>query len=381
MADKSLNRTELVAAVAADSGQSQTVVNGVLDSLFTELTPTPASNGVTPPEADPYAMAADYLTKGLYERAAAEAGRALQRGGPKPEGLALLGDTFARQGLHGEGLERYREARRESPSFHRAMVGEARTLLALGRGLEARPVAEELFAGAPDDVDIVMLVGSARAEAGDPAAALEALEHARKIAPARSDVHKKIGDILRSLGQDDGAIGAYRHALQLDPDFAVVRYELAKLLAAKGQTREAEQELLAALDAVPTYAEATLELARIRRRTGAPGEALELLIDLLQRDPYHFDALLALGETLFELGRKSDAATAFRRVRRFDPNHVGALYYEGVLLAEQHRYREAIERWHKVIEVDPAGEFARRARRDARTAADLQHIFTPGGPA
>ncbi len=40
-----------------------------------------------------------------------------------------------------------------------------------------------------------------------------------------------------------------------------------------------------------------------------------------------------------------------------------------------------LEKWHKVIDVDPAGEFARRARRDARTAADLQHIFTPGGPA
>lgn len=34
MADKALNRTELVAAVAADSGQSQAAVNGVLDSLF-----------------------------------------------------------------------------------------------------------------------------------------------------------------------------------------------------------------------------------------------------------------------------------------------------------------------------------------------------------
>lgn len=37
MADKSLNRTELVAAIAADSGQSQATVNGVLDSLFGTL--------------------------------------------------------------------------------------------------------------------------------------------------------------------------------------------------------------------------------------------------------------------------------------------------------------------------------------------------------
>ncbi len=37
MADKSLNRTELVAAVAAESGQSQAAVNGVLDALFAAL--------------------------------------------------------------------------------------------------------------------------------------------------------------------------------------------------------------------------------------------------------------------------------------------------------------------------------------------------------
>lgn len=32
-----MNRTELVAAVAADSGQSQATVNGMLDSLFNTL--------------------------------------------------------------------------------------------------------------------------------------------------------------------------------------------------------------------------------------------------------------------------------------------------------------------------------------------------------
>lgn len=34
MADKSLNRTELVAAIAADTNQSQAAVNGMLDSMF-----------------------------------------------------------------------------------------------------------------------------------------------------------------------------------------------------------------------------------------------------------------------------------------------------------------------------------------------------------
>jgi tetratricopeptide (TPR) repeat protein len=323
-------------------------------------------------------MAEDYLSKGMHDRAAAEIRRAMAKGADRAEGQALLGTIFAKQGLHGEALERYREARRaagDGAAPRAALVGEAWSLVRLGRGAEARPIAEGLVERAPDDVEILMLAATARSEAGDPAAALAALETARRVAPMRADVQQKIGDIARSLGDFEGAIAAYRHALELDPDFAVVRYQLARLLTAKGAVKEAEQELVAALEAVPTYAEATLELAGLRRQIGRAGEGLPLLIDLLQRDPYHFDALIALGETLLSIGRKRDAVTAFHRVLRFDPAHVGALFHEGALLVEQKRYREAITRWEKVIAIAPSSDYAKRARREMRTASDLARIF------
>jgi tetratricopeptide (TPR) repeat protein len=138
---------------------------------------------------------------------------------------------------------------------------------------------------------------------------------------------------------------------------------------------EAERELVAALDAVPTYAEATLELATLRRLTGQQREAVSLLVDLLHRDSYNFDGHISLGETLIELNRPADAATAFRRVLAFDPDHAGATFYDGVILAGQKRYRDAIERWHRVVELEPAGEYARRARREMRTAEDLLTVF------
>ncbi|HUX35261.1 MAG TPA: tetratricopeptide repeat protein, partial [Gemmatimonadaceae bacterium] len=269
----------------------------------------------------------------------------------------------------------FREARRASPDDLGAMRGEALALLKLGQAVEAVPLVEALVLRASEDIDILMLAAGVRAASGDPAAALATLDTARRVAPMRPDVHQQMGDIARRLGDLEGAVIAYRHALELDPHFAGVRYELARLLIEKRQLREAEVELLAALDAVPTYAEATLELATLRRMAGRAGEALPLLIDLLQRDPYHFDALIALGETLLVLGRKGDAVTAFTRVLRFDPNHVGALYHEGVLLAERRRYREAIERWERVRTLAPSSEYARRARREVRSATDLQRIF------
>ena len=360
----------------------------VLDSLFTELapiapTPTPAT-----PSATPYVAAADYLSKGMLDRAAAEATRVLARGGDQVEGLTLLGDVYAKQGAYGEALERYRGARvaaegtgNTHAASRRALAGAVRVLIMLGRGGEARPLAENLLNNTPADVEILILAATARADGGDPAAALEALERARHAAPARADVLKQIGDVARSIGDFESAVESYRHALTLDPDFAVVRYHLAMILEMKGANADAERELAAALDSVPTYNEAALALASLRRRLQRHEESLVLLVDLLQRDPYNLDALTSLGETLFESGRRADAAVAFARVLRFDPDHVGAVYFEGVLAADQHRYREAIDRWRRVVDLEPASEYARRARRDTRTAADLQRIFVAREPA
>ena len=361
---------------------------GVLDSLFTELAPAAPPPPAAMPPGTPYAAAADYLSKGLLDRASAEASRVLARGGDSIEGLTLLGDVFAKQGAYGEALDRYRGARAAATgtadavlATRRALAGEVRVLIMLGRGGEARPLAEDLLTAAPADVEMLILAATARADGGDPAAALDALERARRGAPARADVLKQIGDVARSIGDFESAVESYRHALTLDPDFAVVRYQLAMILEMKGFNADAERELVGALDSVPTYTEAALSLASLRRRLRRHDESLALLVDLLQRDPYNLDALTSLGETLFDGGRRGDAAVAFARVLRFDPEHVGSLYFEGVLAADQHRYREAIERWRRVVDLEPASEYARRARRDSRTAVDLQRIFVARGPA
>ena len=45
MADKSLNKTELVAAVAASTGQSQAAVGAVVDAFFATIADTVAGGG------------------------------------------------------------------------------------------------------------------------------------------------------------------------------------------------------------------------------------------------------------------------------------------------------------------------------------------------
>src|SRR5207249_1969270 len=217
-------------------------------------------------------------------------------------------------GLHGEALERYREARTVDAARTDAHLGEVKALLAMQRFDEARGLTEELLQLAPEDVEALVAAARARAAAGDAAGALTALQDAQR---------------------------AYEQAL----------------------------------DQLPTFHEAALALADLLRRTGRARAAIIRLADQLEQDPYDLDALLLLGRALLDDKRTDASVEAFRRVLKFDPEHMGALFHLGVALARVHRYAEAVEAWEKVTRLDPGGPFAQRARMHARTALDLQHIF------
>src|SRR5260370_2830564 len=104
--------------------------------------------------------------------AAAEAVRAVQRGASRADAAVLLGDIFAKRGLHGEALERYREARSLAADRVDARLGEVKALFALAgpRAEEARTPAEELLALAPDHLHALVAAARRRPAAGAPAA-------------------------------------------------------------------------------------------------------------------------------------------------------------------------------------------------------------------
>jgi tetratricopeptide (TPR) repeat protein len=324
---------------------------------------------------DAYAEASTRLSVGDLDGASAAIQKGLEAGADRAEGLALLGDVFLKRGAYGEALDRYRQARQLDPKSKGAMAGEVRAYVLLGRAAQAVELAEALALVATQDVDALLLVARVRADAGSLSRALEALDSARKLAPARADVLKHVGDVARAMGDQARSIEAYRQAVSLDPDSVEARLELASLYLAHGATEDAEQELIAALASRPTSVEAALQLASLRRTLRRAPDTVELLVTVLQRDPWNIDALASLGESLFLSERRDDARLAFARVLRFDPDHVGALYFDGVLLAEERQYEAAVDRWSSVIALEPTGDFARRARRDSKTALDLQRIF------
>jgi tetratricopeptide (TPR) repeat protein len=302
----------------------------IIEELFAEkparLTPTGQS------AMTGYTLARDLITKGLYDRAQGEIARVLARGGDRVLGLVLAGDGFAAQGLHGEALERYRRALELEDTNPYARQGIARSLLALGRADEARPLAEALVEAGSTDVSLLLLAAEARVASLDKPGARELLITLQKSEGRNANVLKRVADLYAALGDLHDAIAAYRASLNIDERQNDARISLGRLLAKAGDDLGAIRELEAVLVTAPNHDAAVVELVGPYRRTGRSRSALPRIVALIRRDVYHFGALICLGEILIDLARESDALKAFERVLRFDPNHSDALRYHRLLL-------------------------------------------------
>lgn len=368
---------EISADIATeDIGSDFTFDQRLLDQVFRDLAPpVVAPAAAAPPGEDHLALARECINKGLLERAAAELDRAIGRGAPRAAASVLAGHIFAKRGLHGEALERYREARLELGTDDDALLGEIKALLALDRSNEAGNLAEEIVARRQDNVEILVAAARTRLANGNPVGALDLVKEAQVRAPGRPDLLQLQARVAVRLGEISTAIEAYQGALQLDSSLAQVWCELGALEERRENWTGARASYEQALDLLPTFVEAGLSLADLLRRTDSPAAALEVLVNLLINDPFDLDALQLLGRTLIDDGRPERALESFGRILKFDPDHTGALYYAGVALTRMRRYHQAVQLWERVVQSDPSSSFAQLARNESRSARDLQHIL------
>jgi len=148
-----------------------------------------------------------------------------------------------------------------------AALGEVKSLLAVHRSAEALPLAEELVAKAPEDVEALVAAAKARAATGDAGSALTRCGRprlARRTAPISTSSR------VTSRSGRDGR-GARRRT---DPRSISMRASSG--VARAGRLHEQDEEWLeaqrayeAALEALPTFHEAALALADLLRRSAA----------------------------------------------------------------------------------------------------------------
>src|SRR5439155_888871 len=198
--------------------------------------------------------------------------------------------------------------------------------------------------------------------------------------PDHAGAHYNLSFTLSNLGDYDGALRATKRALELDPYYVSQKFARAlhpqradallgevKALLALGGARVEEARALAEqlLALTPDDVEALVAVAKGRAAAGDAAGALTALQQAQTRAPARADLHKLQGDVALKVGDKRGALAAYRAALEL-----------GVVLARLHRYGEAVQAWEKVTRLDPSGPFAQRARLHARTALDLQHIFT-----
>src|SRR6185503_15223349 len=227
--------------ISGDHGvESFTFDDQALDQIFAELAPAPAAAAPEPPAADAFALAEDYLSKGLLDRALGEIRRVAVAGADPVHAALLTAQIFLRQGLEGEALERFDsaiarlEGKPWSPDHSRAWSGRARALLRLGRYPDAREAAEAVHTADPDNVDNLQVLGEALLGGGDATHAVRIFSRAVELDPADASLLRNLGRAAQAAGRAGDAERALRLAIRLDPDFVAARLELARLYLERG---------------------------------------------------------------------------------------------------------------------------------------------------
>ena len=172
---------ELVADVSGEVLAGEfTFDTPALDQLFHELAPAETAV-LSEPAHDVLATARDLISKGLLDQASAQLTRVNGRNTPRGQTAVLLGDIFAKRGLYGEALERYREARVLLPEDPDATLGEIRALLSLGRAKDATSLADDLAARVPGNAEVLAARGRVLLAVGDAGTALDCVREAQSL--------------------------------------------------------------------------------------------------------------------------------------------------------------------------------------------------------
>lgn len=154
-----------------------------------------------------------------------------------------------------------------------------------GRFAEAEGLYQQALKLAPENFDVLHLLGVLMHQTGRHAQAAKLIEHALVSQPEFAEAHSNLGEALRAMGRLKEAEACFRRALAIKPEYAQAHYNLGLTLHAQGRTKDAIGTFQRALEIKQDYPDALLALTRLWQNTGELKKALLACQRLLQCQP------------------------------------------------------------------------------------------------
>lgn len=262
------------------------------------------------------------MAKGQHARAASLMKQALQRR-DAPEFRTVLGLSMIQGGRVVNAITELENALKLSPGQPQA----ASTLMALylraGHTAKAVALAESLVKRQPANAEFFNLLGVAKREAGNPAAARTAFEQSIKLDGKQMSPRLNLARIEIADKAYSAAATRLAAILKADEKNAEAMFEMSILAELQGQFSEAQRWLEKAIDSASVKeVRWPLALAEFHMRQGRPGPALAAAKIASSRAPQDLSVLLALARVQIanndSASAKSTLTTA-TRVADYNP--------------------------------------------------------------
>jgi tetratricopeptide (TPR) repeat protein len=229
-------------------------------------------------------------------------------------------------------------------------LAHASRLLAV-RPAAAAEQAREILKVIPRQPQAFLILGLARAAAGDIDGSIDALTHAVSLRPDQPDAWLALADQLRERGDAGAADRAYAHYIKAatrDP-----RLMGAAAALCDNRVPEAEALLRAHLAQHPTDVAALRMLAEVAARLLRHRDALRLLERCLELAPSFDAARHNYASVLNRQGRPADALAQCARLLARDPHHPGYRSLQAAISANLGNYADSIAAYESVLRAYP----------------------------
>jgi predicted Zn-dependent protease len=220
--------------------------------------------------------------------------------------------------------------------------------------------AGEILAAAPDHPAATLVLGVARRNGGDVAAALQILEPLVRDHPNWAAAHYELGQTLGSAGRGDEAVQELQRAVALKPELPDAWRALADHLTAIGDTEGADTAYARHIrfsTRDPRLLEPAAALCENRIAT-----AESLLRQHLKQYPTDVAAIRMLAEVAARLGRYGDASRLLARCLELAPSFATARYHYAIVLHRDHKDTEALAALAPLLAAEPRNPAYRNLR-------------------
>ena len=287
---------------------------------------------------------------------------------------------FHEQGRLSEAENIYRQILETAPD--NADVLNLLGLIAQAKGMHTQ--ATELFyhavKQAPKHAPFWFNLGLSLENDNKPVEALQAYQTAIELKPDFKEAFSNMGDIYNKEQKSDLAEEMYKKALQIDgnytpvlanlaalkqdlkalqdyclryPEDAIFPYYLSKIYQNKAQYEEALSYINQAHQITPNAPEILETLAELLMLTNKKEEAIKIFEQILKLNPNSVPALINLANHATQLRDYPQAERYYKQALDLSPHDLDAHFNYANMLYRQNRIPEALEEYRAAVIINP----------------------------